>query len=353
MAERIAGAGDGTLSVGKTMIYTFPMRNFLGAPLGPFFSCALSFLRPPLGPPFRPMLILLALALAAPSFAFPRSPELVTVAAEAVVKVANEDYAKAREEAKNLAFKSAARKAVAGIVSPGEIERLNERIEAGIVEKSAGFVKSYKFLEEKADPSAGALMARLQVTLFLDSLRKAARELGARMRPRALPKLMVIINERSESFVPGGDFLLLNSRSESILAGVFRDRGFQVVDRHDIRGGPYGGAVARAVEEGDHAAMAELGAAFDVDLAVFGRAEVAASPKAEGELVETVIRVSLFKPSEGEELVGREESAGGLYDDVLKGSLDTIEKAASRLASATAVDIKAAWRMIREREGWR
>ncbi|MGK7344650.1 MAG: hypothetical protein ACNS63_02435 [Candidatus Nitrospinota bacterium M3_3B_026] len=287
---------------------------------------------------------------AAPSLADVRAPELVTVAADAVVKVTNEDYARARQEAKDLAFKSAARKAVAGIVSAGEFERLRERIEAKIVEKSAGFVKSYKFLEEKADPVADALLVRLQVTLFLDDLRKAARELGARMMPRALPRLLVIVDERSESFISGGDFLLSNSRSERILAGVFRDRGFRVVDRGDVRGTRYGETVAEAME-GDQAAMAELGAAFDVDLLALGRAEVTAIPTEKGERVETVVSVSLLRPSVGEELVKREEGEKGLYGDVLEGSLDTIEKAARRLASEMALDIRAAWRMIREREG--
>ena len=302
----------------RRLVYTLPMRSL-------FFA------------------VLLTMGASA-AFAEFKPPELVTVPAEAVVKIEGGDQARARESAMSLAFMTAARMAAASLVPEAEFELYKDLIERDIVSRGADFVQSYKFLQENVDNTSGSLKVRLQVTLFVDSLRNALRDAGAPLKRRDKPKLLIIIDEKSANLLASGNFLLLNSRSEEILSAFFRERGYQVADRATVRKTGLEAEAIAAVKRSDRGAIEKLWRAVGADMMLFGLMEVDARKTEDGEMVEAEITVSLFKAPGGVELIKRIETASGVYSDVLTGSLETTKTAAEAIAKGLALDVRSRWK---------
>lgn len=305
------------------MNYTFPMRIIL-------------------------LCLMMAMTFSPPGFAAPRA-ELVTVPSEGSARVEREDYASAREEAMKAAFRAATRKAVAGIVPAAEFEKQKELIEEKVVSRGEDFVESYKFLGESVDAAEGSLTTRMQVTLFLDTIRNIVRGQGVKLKRRELPKLMIIMDERTAGFSPGENFLLSKSESEETLAELFRERGYQVVDREEVKEANLEDQTISAMK-GDKKAVASLAGKLEVDLLALGRTEVSVTPSSRGEKVEVIVTLALLQAPGAEKLVRRMDKAEGVYDDALEGSLETIRKAARSVGRELALDVKSKWREIKEME---
>ncbi|VAX18309.1 hypothetical protein MNBD_NITROSPINAE02-1062 [hydrothermal vent metagenome] len=276
------------------------------------------------------------------------APELVTAPSEATVKVTGEDFAKARAEAIGVAFRHSAEMAVAGLASRMEVRMKKEIIQARIIERAEDFVKSYKFLEETVDQAKGYLKVRLQVTLFLDDIRREMRTAGIRSKKRILPKLIIIINEKNTGFFSGENVLILKSLSEEVLAQYFQDRGYQVVTRRGIMAEKLEKTALEALKL-NKKAIARLSHEMEADLVILGKTKVEAHPSADGESIEAVVEVALFRGESGKTLWNYSDSASGVYEDVLNGSLTAIRSATSRVAKQLGLKTPRVWREIKEK----
>ncbi len=274
-------------------------------------------------------------------------PELVTVSAEATVDVLDENYYQARERALRKAFRSAAYLAVAGIVPPEELEAKKELIQERIVSKGKDFVSSYKFLDEVIDHARGKLTARLQVTLFLDTIRGKVSVSGVRSKKRQLPKLVIIIKEQSSTFMSGDDLLLFASLSEEIIASNFRQRGFLVADRSDVRKAKLETESLAAIN-GDPLAAATVGKVLKADMALFGKTTVGTVPMGDGEGVEVVITVSIRKMPGGAMIAQRTQTGHNDDGDMLKASRETIQATARVISQDLALTVASKWRDLKE-----
>ncbi len=293
-------------------------------------------------------LTIIILVLASPGPGLASAPELITVPAEATVKVIGEDYSKARAEAIAAAFKYAAQMAVAGLASRMEVRMKKEIVQTRIIDRGGDFVKSYKFLEERVDQAKGYLKVRLQVTLFLDDIRREMRIAGIRSKKRVLPKLIIIINEKNTGFFSGENILILKSLSEEVLAQYFQDRGYQVVTRRGIMAEKLEKTALEALKLNKRA-IARLSREMEADLVILGKTNVRAHPSADGESIEAVIDVALFLGESGVTLWNYSDSASGVYQDVLNGSLTAIRSATSRVAKQLGLKTPRVWKEIKEK----
>lgn len=294
---------------------------------------------------FFPALLILALSF---QQAMPGEPEFVAVPAEATVRVVDENYSVAREKAVRKAFGLAVYLAVAGIVPPAEFDRNGELIAEYLVSRGVDFVSSYKFLDETIDHAEGTLTARLQVTLFLNSIRKTLSKNGVKTKKRSLPKLAIIIKEQNAGFMSETNFLLFTSLTEEVLVKNFRQRGFLVADRNDARKARIESFVLRAIG-GDGKAAAKVGRALEADLLILGKTEVNVGLVPEGENVEVIITVTLRRMPDGAALLEKMETGSGVYDEVLSGSLETIQSTAHIIARDLAVAVAGKWKDLKER----
>jgi len=274
-------------------------------------------------------------------------PELVTVPAEATVDVLDENYYQARERALRKAFRSAAYLAVAGIVPPEELDAKRELIQERIVSKGPDFVSSYKFLDEVVDHAQGKLTTRLQVTLFLDTIRAKISVSGVKSKKRELPKLVIIIKEESSTFMSGDDLLLFASLSEETIASNFRHRGFLVADRSDVRKAGLE-AQSLAAINGDPLAAATVGKALRADMALFGKTKVGTVPMDDGEGVEVVITVSIREIPGGAMIAQKTQTGHNDDGNMLKASRETIQATAKVITQDLALAVASKWRDLKE-----
>lgn len=274
--------------------------------------------------------------------------EFITVPAEATVKVTDENYYAAREKAVAQAFGQAVYRAASSIIFPDDLEKNEEMIGERLVGKSEDFVSSYKFLDEITDHASGELTVRLQVTLFLNPIRMALKSGGARVKKRALPKLVIIVKEQNAGFISENNFMLLSSLTEEILVKNFRQRGFLVADRSDARKAKLEQIVLSAIN-GDSKAAAMMGRALEADLIILGKTDVNVTPAENGERVDVVISVTLRKMPDGASIVKKVEKGGGVYSRVLSGSIETIQSTARIIARDLAIAVIVSWIDIKER----
>ena len=199
------------------------------------------------------------------------------------------------------------------------------------------------------DQQTSQLTLRLQVTLFMDSVRNTLEKAGARLRKRALPRVAVIIKEQRAGFFPGSNFLALKSLSEDILIKTFRQRGFTVVGRPEaLKAGLEN--QARSALEGSAVAALKFGKALDADMAVFGETEVNATESKDGESIEVTISVSLREMTNGAVVMEKSETGGGIYPDVLHGSVEAIQGVSRIIARDMAIAIESVWQTGREKK---
>ncbi len=293
--------------------------------------------------PMRFFLLIFALFLA-PGSALATVPEgeFIAVPATGTAEILDENYAVARENAKLNAFTTAARLAVGGLINPDLNRERDEEIDKEIASKGMDFVFSYKFLEETIDRENGTLTVRLQVTLFLDSIRSAVENVGIGVKKRVLPNVLVIMDEQSEELFANTNFLLLNSMSERIMAQAFSSRGYLTVQRKEIREGGADELVVSAFE-GSLSALVELHDKLGTDLFAFGTTKVEVEPSGEGNSVKATSRVRLYS-TKGKMLAAFGQEATGEFEDALKGSLDTINAAVDALAKELTLQTPRIWK---------
>lgn len=294
------------------------------------------------------LFLFIATVLISSSFFALANTEFVTVPAEAIVDVEEENYAKAREDAIELAFTEAVRMTVAGLVRGDTLQEKIETLNELIIDHAADYVKSYKFLDETTDVVNRQLKMRLQVTLFLSDIRTAINKAGLPTKRRDLPKILVIVDERNEEFFTGENFLLLKSVSEEVLSQSFRDKGYQVADRKNVVKALLGKTTLRAVK-GDAGAIKSLNSILGADMMIFGKTVVKANPTAGGELVEAIVSLELVSGVDGKKIMYVQKLDSGIYGDVLAGTLESIQSASREAARSLLLAIPQKWKELRDK----
>lgn len=280
------------------------------------------------------VMVAMAVFLPAAAPAAAQEGDLVTVSVEVSAEAEGGDYARAHQNAIARAFASAVYAAAAGVIPPGEMAGHEDMLRARILSRAADFVMSYKILEETVDTSHGVVAARMQVTLFMDSLRRELAAGGARAAPRAaVPRLALIVREAG-GLAAQGNFLVFPSRGEEALGRALRQRGYPVAGREEARQAKLEQQVAAAMG-GDVKAAAAVAEALGAQALALGEARVEAQAAPGGEKVKATITVAL-RDARGRALLTLSAEDEGVYQGVLQGSVAALRGAADKLAQDVA-----------------
>jgi hypothetical protein len=207
----------------------------------------------------------------------PNAGELISVYAEGMAEVEEENLLEARKSAKEMALNQALRSLVETLVSPEESEFYTEEIERLLSSDGMRFVQSYKYIDETMDEETGLYMVALEFTLFYDYLREALTEAGLAVAGGTRANVVVVIDERVISAVPDSSFLLLQSSTEENLKESISRLGYFVIDRKQIRELKSDERVLKAVR-GDLASVLWLGEQFDASYVITGSARSVTHP---------------------------------------------------------------------------
>jgi len=275
------------------------------------------------------LLTMTALAL----LAAPAPAETISTQVDITVQAPNQNFHAARQEAVKRAFATAVYRTAVGILPPASAGGPEENvIQERLVDHAQDFVASYKFLSENVDTAKGSMALSIEVTVFADMMWGRLRESGAVAGRRKGKKLIVLVNERSLSFMSKGDSLLLASLPEEVLVQIFRQNGLIVAARKEVRAAGLAEPAVKAMD-GDPASIEQLGPALEADLVLLGKTEMKTSKTPQGaDKISAVITCLIYKGKGGGILpekkgMGEVESA-----DMATGSADAIRAAAAALA---------------------
>lgn len=207
----------------------------------------------------------------------PNVGELISVYAEGLSEVQENNLLEARKAAQEMAVNQALWSAVRTLVSSDEADFYTESINELLSGKAMKFVQSYKYIEESYDEQTGLYTVGLELTLFYDYLRKALGEAGLTVEGGSRLKIVVIIDERALSAVPDSSFLLIPSPTEESLKKSVVRLGYYVIDRKQIRELKEDSRVLQAVR-GDTESLLWLGGQFDAAYIITGSAKSISHP---------------------------------------------------------------------------
>ena len=278
------------------------------------------------------------LATASSSF----GAEFITVPADGVANVVDDNYSLAKKKAINAAFRKAIRLASAGLASSEEYGANRDIIEKSIVVRGSAFVSSYKILDETIDPDGQRITINMQITLFLDSVRTALRQGGVGVKRPPLPNLVVLVDEKNAEFFSNPNFLMLDSLSEDILSRAYEQRGYAVFNRTNIRDANMS-SVALDAYSRKRTSLMQLRRALEADLFVFGSTEVLVEKEEDHSVVTAHVTADIVD-SNGETLATYTNEASGTFLDPLSGSLELINVACSKLIQKMTVETPRIWR---------
>lgn len=202
----------------------------------------------------------------------PSVGELISVYAEGLSEVQEENLLEARNSAREMAVNQALWSVVQTLVSSDEADFNTEMIDRLLSNDAMRFVQSYKYIEEAHDEQAGLYTVSLEFTLFYDYLRKVLGEAGLTVEGGSRLNVVVVIDERAIGVVPDSSFLLIPSATEESLKQSVGRLGYYVVDRKQIRSLKQDSRVLEAVR-GDYESLLWLAAQFDATYIIVGSAK--------------------------------------------------------------------------------
>lgn len=144
--------------------------------------------------------------------------------------VLNKDEARAFEEAKNAALRSAVEQAAGVRIDADTLAVNNQLVRDQVFANTSGYVKSFDVVSKKVEKSVMTVVVKANViTDNLDKDIQAARDLIKRM---GRPSIVIVVQEQT---IPVGEKLLINSDvTATVLTEAFKADGWDIKDAQAI-----------------------------------------------------------------------------------------------------------------------
>lgn len=145
--------------------------------------------------------------------------------------VVNKDEAKAFEEAKNQALRSAIEQAAGVRIDADTVVVNNQLVRDQVFANTSGYVKKFEVVEKKLEPN-GVLTVKVKADVITENLDKditAARDLVKRM---GRPSIVIVVQEQT---IPLGQKAIINSESmATVLTESLKADGWDIKDAQAI-----------------------------------------------------------------------------------------------------------------------
>ncbi|MDP3231524.1 MAG: flagellar assembly protein T N-terminal domain-containing protein [Myxococcales bacterium] len=144
--------------------------------------------------------------------------------------VVNKDEAKAFEDAKNAALRSAVEQAAGVRIDADTLAVNNQLVRDQVFANTSGYVKSFDVVSKKVEKGVMTVVVKANViTDNLDKDIQAARDLVKRM---GRPSIVIVVQEQT---IPIGEKLLINSDvTATVLTEAFKADGWDIKDAQAI-----------------------------------------------------------------------------------------------------------------------
>ncbi len=194
------------------------------------------------------------------------SGDAVEVTTEGVAVLSSSE-ASARDVAIEDALRRAVEQAVGTVITSESMTENYELLSDRIYSKATGHVRKYKILRESKDD--GLFRVKIHATVGTDRIKDDLEAIGLLMQRKHKPRVMVIAVETiKDKYLRDLGNL---SVTESAMIGIFRQKGFKVIDADTVKKVTERDQLLSALQ-GDNMLAAKIGLQYGAEIVVMGKA---------------------------------------------------------------------------------
>tara|TARA_B100000686_G_scaffold204113_1_gene210879 strand:+ start:4401 stop:5366 length:966 start_codon:yes stop_codon:yes gene_type:complete len=255
------------------------------------------------------------------------------------VPVNDGNYVRARKSALQMAMEDAIRQALDRLFGESN-EKLNTLTRQEIVANAKQYVKNYRFIYARDNLENQSEDIRLNISLYIDALKKNLRSLGVLGEPEGQGAVVIIIRETSISSERNTSFWDYIPISETALTQKFATAGIPIIGRSTLSNLVTEKTALLAIQ-GDLGAALEIGAKTGVDTVIVGNAATTRlESTGKGESVQANISVKTISVQKGIVIAAKSDFAYGHGENALEGELMAFETASIRLSNFLLQSLK-------------
>ncbi|MBI4383704.1 MAG: DUF2066 domain-containing protein [Nitrospinae bacterium] len=262
--------------------------------------------------------------------------------AKTEASAANGDFVRARRNAVAQAMKLAVEKCLREILGEREYDA-NLKTAKVLIADAERYVRSYRFLRAYDDIENSKSEVDLEVSLFVDAIRRRLGSHGIVEGPSASKVVAVLVHEKRGAGKESAAFWESSPVSEKLLARSFISAGIRVVTRDSVQGSVGADIIARAAR-GDIGAAADIGQKAGADIVVVGNAVT--SPLDEGgsgKTVQASMSLKAFSAYKFRAVAAKSDLASAHRPTEAEAEAEAMDKVAKKLGEFFLSSIQRYW----------
>ncbi len=293
-----------------------------------------------LPPVFLCLWCFLLLAQIPPAQGQEKFPSVFVAKAEA--NVANGDFVRARRNAVAQAMRLAVEKCLREILGEREYDA-NLKTAKVLIAEAERYVRGYRFLRAYDDSENSKSEVDLEVSLFVDAIRRRLGSHGIIEGPSASKVVAVLVHEKRGAAKDSAPFWESSPVSERIIARSLATAGIRVVTRDSVQGSVGAETIARAAK-GDIGAAADIGQKAGADIVVVGNAVAAPLDEGgSGKTVQASMSLKAFSAYKFRAVAAKSDLASARRPTEAEAEAEAVDKVAKKLGEFFLAAIQRYW----------
>lgn len=273
------------------------------------------------------------------------SAEVKEVIATGMGNIIAGDIAHAKDDAVEDALRNAVEEAVGTLVSSQSLVENYQLVEDRIYSESSGYVKSYKIISKTK--SADTYTVKIKAKVKLANLEKDLVAIGLIIKRKGMPRMMVIIDERTIGVYDYADYWINMNISENTIIDCFKEKGFHFVDQAVAKRNVDREKALAAIAGNDAMATA-IGLTYKAEVVIVGKAIAKTASGASDVLggmksCQANISARAINVDNGKILATGMENAAKVHIDEVTGGNQALEEAAKKFSDKLIRKILKEW----------
>ena len=274
-----------------------------------------------------------------------QNSEVVIVEATGDGSIVQDDLAKARDDAIEIALRNAVEQTVGMLLSSETITKNFMTIDDRIYSRSTGYVQRYDILSE-GKKNQFVYEVKIKAYVKKGMVKDDLAAIGLLLRRKNLPRMMVLIQENNVGSASGTVIDVNLNTAENTVMETFMAKGFSFIDQEAAKA-KIDRTRAIAAISGDVDAAKSLGLAFKAEVIIVGKAvaKAVSGMKVLGDMKSGQADVTLraIDVSNGEIIAVSSKHGAAVHIDEITAGNEAIKKAAKAAAEDLMNKILSRW----------
>jgi len=271
-------------------------------------------------------------------------PPALSYEAEAEAPTINENYRESRKSATNRAMRRTVQEALQDLLGDSAYAA-NQGALTQILSRSHRYVKSYSYLEFQDDVENKVSRVKIEVSLYIDALRKRLARLGVLSAKSGKRSVLILIVEKSFSSREDSSLWDYTPIAEVALGQKFIEGGINVINRGSIVDLLSEEIITRAAR-GDVSAAVDIGLQTGAEIVVVGNAvsSILGGPNPSTlKNIQANLSLKVISTNRSSVIAAKSDFASIKTTRELKGELHAFELASEKLSGFLVDAVKRFW----------